>query len=272
MEIKTRGLLTDPRISIITPSYNQGHFIEEAIVSVLNQGYANFEHIIIDGGSTDNTVDILKKYDHLVWVSEPDDGQSDAINKGFNLAKGDIIGWLNSDDIYLPDTFYFAAQVLANKDLDAVYANYRFVNSEGNITRELITQKSKKWMSVFYCFIPSTTFFFKRAIIDQGILIDKSFHIAMDKEFFAHIYHAGFKILKINKFFSHFRWHDNNKSIDTKEVKQIRLKEGIEVFNRYSGFNLPHSAFGNLAYKIALISCGIYRTICRKLRVGLYAR
>lgn len=93
------------KISIVTPSYNQGQFIEQTIKSVLNQDYKNYEHIIIDGGSTDNTIDILKKYKHLIWISEKDAGQSNAINKGFSMAKGEIFAWLNSDDYYEENIF-----------------------------------------------------------------------------------------------------------------------------------------------------------------------
>lgn len=259
-----------PKISIITPSFNQGEFIEDAIKSVLAQGCQNFEHIVVDAGSTDNTINVLKKYPHLKWISEPDEGQSDAINKGFKLATGDIIGWLNSDDLYLPETFNIVSKALSNEDISGVYGNYKFIDTAGNITRELITQRSKKWMSLFYCFIPSTTFFFKRTILDQGILIDKEFHIAMDKEFFAHIYYAGFKIKKLDSYFAHFRWHDNNKSIDTKEVQQIRLIEGIKTFNRYSGYSLANNSLGVSIYKLISIYCEGYRFIGRRFNIGLY--
>ncbi len=107
-----------PKISIVTPSYNSAEFIEDCIQSVLKQNYPNFEHIIIDGGSTDGTVEILKKYPHLKWISEPDEGQSDALNKGFKKAEGDIIGWLNSDDVYLPGTFNKVADILSNDKID----------------------------------------------------------------------------------------------------------------------------------------------------------
>ena len=102
-----------PRISIVTPSYNQGQFIEETIRSVLQQGYPNLEYIIIDGGSTDNSVEIIKKYEEYLtyWVSEPDDGQYDAINKGFSRATGEIMAWLNSDDMYVPWTFKTVAEI-----------------------------------------------------------------------------------------------------------------------------------------------------------------
>lgn len=260
-----------PKITIITPSYNQGQFIEEAIQSVLSQKYANFEHIIIDACSIDETIDVLKKYPHLNWISEPDEGQSDALNKGFKKATGDIIGWLNADDMYLPDVFKTVARNLNGNDVDAVYADFKFINADGEVTRTLITQNSKKWMSLFYCFIPSTTFFFKRAIIDDNIFIDKNFHIAMDKEFFAHIYYSGFSIKKVNSFFAHFRWHDNNKSIDSPEVKKIRIIEGIGTFNRYSGFKLPINTIGISIYKFVMTICGVYRYISRKFKISIYS-
>jgi glycosyltransferase involved in cell wall biosynthesis len=102
-----------PKISIITPSYNQGHFIEETITSVLDQGYPNLEYIIMDGGSKDNTVEVIKKYEkHITyWVSERDKGQSDAINKGFARATGDVINWLNSDDYYAKGTLQKVGEV-----------------------------------------------------------------------------------------------------------------------------------------------------------------
>lgn len=258
------------KISIITPSFNQGQFIEDAILSVLSQNGGNFEHIIIDGGSTDNTVAILKKYPHLIWVSEPDDGQSDAINKGFKMATGEVIGWLNGDDLYLPDAFTKVRSALNDRSVDAVYADYKFVDAKGNITRSLITQKPVKWMSLFYCFIPSTTFFFKRDIIDKGIFIDKEFHIAMDKEFFAHIYYSGFKIRKVKAFFAHFRWHENNKSIDSSEVKRIRIKEGVTLFNRYSSFKIPDNKFGQVVYKFGMKVCGLVRVVSRIFKIYIY--
>ena len=120
-------------VSIVTPSYNTGKYIRDTIESVLSQGYPNFEHIIYDGGSTDETIDILKEYPHLIWFSESDRGQSHAINKGLDKAKGDIIGWLNSDDYFLPGTFSKIMEVFINNpELDAIFGDINIVDNEDN--------------------------------------------------------------------------------------------------------------------------------------------
>ncbi len=114
------------RISIITPSYNQGEFIERTIKSVLNQGYENIEYIIIDGGSSDSTVGLLKKYDEHIayWVSEPDNGQTEAINKGLMHATGDVLAYLNSDDVLFPGALHFIdACFKKHKDADLIYGD-----------------------------------------------------------------------------------------------------------------------------------------------------
>ncbi|GAB4422660.1 MAG: hypothetical protein OHK0039_38810 [Bacteroidia bacterium] len=246
-----------PKISIVTPSFNQGPYIEDAIRSVLDQGYPNIEHIIIDNCSTDQTAEIASRYPHVVFVSEPDEGQSDAINKGFLRATGDIIGWLNADDYYLPGTFGKVQQIMALPGVDGLYSNVRFIDKEGAFTRNLISHKVVRWLSLFHCYIPSTTFFFRREIIDRGLLIDKEMHISMDKDFFAKILYNGYKLQYVNDFFAAFRWHDSNKSLDTREVQNIRHKEGLIIFNRYSG----------RSYTVNDANVKIYREVERMLLV-----
>ena len=122
-----------PLISIVTPSLNQGAYIEENIKSVLEQKYPHFEHIIIDGSSTDGTIDILMKYGHVKWVSEKDNGQSEAINKGFKMAKGEIIGWLNSDDCYEPNTLFTVIQELNSAEHKyVVFGDCYAIDEKGN--------------------------------------------------------------------------------------------------------------------------------------------
>ena len=129
-----------PKISIVTPSYNQVKFLERTILSILNQNYPNLEYIIIDGGSTDGSVEIIKKYEKYLacWVSEKDKGQSDAINKGFKKASGDIIAWQNSDDIYLPGVFEKVALLFSKrKDMDVVFGNIYLIDENDNILRDI---------------------------------------------------------------------------------------------------------------------------------------
>jgi len=129
-----------PKISIITPSYNQAEFLERTILSVLDQNYPNLEYIVIDGGSTDGSVEIIKKYsEHLTyWVSEPDQGQTDAINKGFKRATGEWIAWQNSDDIYYPNAFRSLAAAIWNRhEIDLVVGNINLIDEDDAILRDI---------------------------------------------------------------------------------------------------------------------------------------
>src|SRR4029077_16307933 len=120
----------------VTPCLNMGAFIEDAICSVQSQGYPNFEHIIIDARSSDNTLEILKRYPHVRWVSEKDRGQSDGLNKGFRMATGDIVGWLNADEYYLPGAFRAIAQAYkAKPQADVFYGDAISVDAQGRLMR-----------------------------------------------------------------------------------------------------------------------------------------
>src|SRR5438128_8552250 len=126
-----------PLVSIVTPSYNQGRFIEDTIRSVLAQDYPNLEYIVVDGGSTDHTLDVLRRYEgRLRWVSEPDRGQSEAINKGFRMARGEIVSWLNSDDTYVPGAIGKAvAHLGARPEVVMVYGEGYLLDEGGRVTR-----------------------------------------------------------------------------------------------------------------------------------------
>jgi glycosyltransferase involved in cell wall biosynthesis len=129
-----------PKISIITPSYNQSQFLEKTILSVLNQNYPNLDYIVIDGGSMDESVDIIRKYEDYLsfWISEKDDGQADAINRGFKLAQGDLIAWQNSDDIYLPNSFLEVATTVKNNPaVDLVFGNILLIDKSDLVIKEM---------------------------------------------------------------------------------------------------------------------------------------
>ena len=201
-----------PIISIVTPSYNQGKFIEDTIQSVLIQNYPNFEHIIVDNCSTDGTVEILKKYPHLKWISEPDNGQTDAVNKGFNNATGDIIAYLNSDDQYCPGVFLTVADYfLEQPECKWLCGNVIFTDSKG-----IVYEKKKPLYSPFILRFASSSIyqpsvFLRRQILDEVGYLREDFHTIMDQEWFCRIAeHYAPDI--IDEDFSIFRWHSESKS------------------------------------------------------------
>jgi glycosyltransferase involved in cell wall biosynthesis len=200
-----------PFISIVTPSLNQGGYIEENIKSVLNQNYPNYEHIIIDGGSTDGTIDILKKYKHLIWVSEKDRGQSEAINKGFKKAKGDIFGWLNSDDCYEPDAFYTITQEL-NRDQGkyVIFGDSYVIDEKGErigyLKGELPHPKDwfKYWRKDYR--IPSASVFFYKDVFRNVGYFDEDIHYVMDDDYFLRI-NEEYQLHYIKKPLANMRVH-----------------------------------------------------------------
>jgi len=222
-----------PRISIITPSFNQAAFIEKTIQSVLSQNYSNLEYIIIDGGSTDGSVDIIKKYaDKLsYWISEKDNGQANAINKGFCKATGDIIGWLNSDDEYCPDTLKTVAQTfMADKDLDLVFGNRLTVDISNKLIRDdRHTRFTFPSLVIYGMIISQPAAFWKRQLIEKFGYLDESLRFAMDYEFFCRI-GAYIKTRHIRKHFAKFRWHQTSK---TRTIIDIAKIEHQQISHKY---------------------------------------
>lgn len=227
-----------PLISIITPSYNQGEFIEDMILSIKNQDYSNIEHIIIDGGSTDNTLKILKKYKsiyNMQWISETDEGQADAINKGIKMAKGSILTWLNSDDYYLHEqviskvVYFFELY----KSVHVVTGNGYYVNEERKFLSPIVIKKdlvNLKYMK-FGDFILQPSTFFKREIKEK-ILIDKNYTYAFDWLFFLNIFEEKFNVLAVDDFLSAYRVHSKHK---TGEDNAKRKKEVAKIIKRNFG-------------------------------------
>ena len=228
-----------PKISILTPSYNQGKYIEENILSVLNQNYPNFEHIIIDGGSTDNTVEILKKYPHLKWVSEPDEGQSDALNKGLAMATGEIIGWINSDDYYEKNIFNEVAKEFEDENVQWVIGN---IINKYELINKYYKRKSPKvtYMTLIgsKCVMRQQGTFFRKELVLKAGGWDKDIYMCMDWDLWIRMAKISTPKM-VDKYWSYFRWHDDQKSsaknimrqID--EWKQIYKREGVSIFTQY---------------------------------------
>ncbi|WP_088888907.1 glycosyltransferase family 2 protein [Leptolyngbya ohadii] len=223
------------KISIITPSYNQGQFIADAIQSVNSQEYPDKEHIIVDAQSTDETLDVIKRYahlSHLKWISEPDKGQSDAINKGFKMATGDIVAWLNADDYYLPETFSKVAQVFTEfPKTDVIYGDTLMVDQDKKSLKIKKDHRFDYGVLLYYgCYIQSTTTFFRKSIIDADHLIDISYKLCMDYEYFVRLSSLGYQFSYLPSTLAAFRWHKTNFSV---LYPQRRREETIKIKHQY---------------------------------------
>lgn len=204
-----------PFISIVTPSFNQGEFIEETILSVLEQHYPMVEHIIVDGGSTDKTLDILRKYNHLTWISEEDRGQSDAINKGFRMAKGEILGWLCSDDILKSETLLEVGEDI-NPTLDryVVVGRSEWIDETGKVLNlhPFFGSRDHSQIIRFWKYhpLPQPSVFFHREVFEEfgPLAIDES--LAMDYDFWLRISQKYFFYF-VDSVFSQYRLHMSSK-------------------------------------------------------------
>ncbi len=204
---------TNPLVSIITPSYNKGEFIEETIQSVHSQSYGNIEHIIIDGNSTDNTISILKRYPHLIWISEPDDGQTDAINKGLTIAKGDILAYLNADDTYLPDAIEtVVAAALKYPHNLLLYGDIVHIDKNSKIIaiRKTGVVNIERLIS-FLFYLPQPAVFFRREVITRAGLFDESYHLTMDYDYWLRTF-PRYPSHYINKPLAAARFYEETKS------------------------------------------------------------
>lgn len=172
-------------IAIVTPSYNQGKFIERTIQSVLSQNIENLDYLICDGGSTDETVDILRQYETRIrWLSEPDGGQADAVNKGIQQTAGDIIGWLNSDDIYCPHALNYVQEYFEKQPhVDIIYGRANHIDSEDNFLEPYPTAPWNYEQLKEACFICQPAVFFRRRVVEEYGALDPTLQYCMDYEY-----------------------------------------------------------------------------------------
>jgi glycosyltransferase involved in cell wall biosynthesis len=227
-----------PLVTIVTPSFNQVNYLEETIQSVLNQIYPSIEYIVIDGGSTDGSLEIIKKYATKLsnWVSEKDNGQTDAINKGFAMARGEILAWLNSDDTLLPNAVSEAVDYLiAHPETGLVYGNANYIDEKSSVIgRFPAAQTNLTRLRRGYVHIPQQASFFRKSLWDRVGPLDPKFFFAMDYDLWVRL--AAISDLKyIPITWANFRLHSGAKTITADdqcwpEMLKVHFREGGSIF------------------------------------------
>ena len=264
------------KVTVVTPSLNQGKYIERTILSVLSQDYQNLEYIVVDGGSSDDTLTILKRYnDRLRWISEPDSGQSEAINKGWKMASGEILAYLNSDDTYKPGAVSYAVKYLSeDPELLMVYSDVDLVDEADRLIRFLPGEEwdLKRLISDPIYFIPQQGVVFRARVLDTIGFLDESLHFKMDRDFYIRIgMHGGVKrmpcCLANGRIHSEAKQHPRNAADIWRESVLLRRRYGARV--SWRGYLQHYLSLGKQRY---LIDPCMKVPVARRLIGSLRAR
>jgi len=232
-----------PKISIVTPSYNQGRYLEETILSIIHQDYPNVEHILIDGASTDETKEVIEKYrSHFAYVvSEPDKGQSDALNKGFAKATGDIVNWLNSDDYYAPNALHTVAKAFTNNNTHVV-AGHTILFEEGGKQYNASPTLNKTQGLEYHLRFPNInqpSTFFRRKIIQELLPLNTNLHCLMDREIWLKylLLYGIDNVVTCDEALVYFRLHQNSKSVSQEEKFDAEYANILYHLAKHAGLN-----------------------------------
>jgi glycosyltransferase involved in cell wall biosynthesis len=205
-----------PKISIVTPSNNQAEFLRETIESVLNQNYPNLEYFVIDGKSTDRSVDIIREYEDRIdwWISEKDNGQGDAINKGFKKATGELLCWVNSDDVLLPGCLQEVVKnYLENGKPELIHTNFLYMTQNGLITKMIrIPRQTRFFMYRGVWSVSAPSAFFSADLVQKLGFLNPLYKMSMDLDLWLRMIQAGAKVLYIPKYLGAFRLHETSKT------------------------------------------------------------
>ena len=244
-----------PSIALVTPSYNQGRFIQATIDSVLAQSYPDLSYLVMDGGSSDDTPRLLAAYgERVAWRSERDRGQADAINKGFAAISGDIMGWLNSDDLLLPGTLAYVGRFFRDHpETDVVYGHRIIIDGEGREIGRWVLPGHDPAALALTDYVPQETMFWRAAVWRKIGPLDAGFHYAMDWDFLLRAERAGFRFRRLPRFLGCFRAHGEQKTAQTgaMTVEMDRLRQ------RHFGRPVSQQEIsrGLRAYQLRQIAC-----------------
>ena len=217
------------KVSIVTPSFNQGQFIERTLQSVSIQSGAQIDHVIFDGGSTDNTIDILRNFGgNVKWFSEQDNGQADAVNKGIRATDGEIIGWLNSDDIYYPDAISRVVTFFnAHPQIDIVYGMADHIDRNDKAFEAYPTEPWSFERLIEICFICQPAAFFRRRVVEQHGLLDDKLHYCMDYDFWLRLGKAGVRFGYLEEKLAGSRLYAENKTLGSRAKVHAEIVDVI---------------------------------------------
>jgi glycosyltransferase involved in cell wall biosynthesis len=224
--------------TIITPSLNYGRFLGDCLASVAGQEGVVLEHLVLDGGSADDSAEVAAGYPHADWVQEPDRGMSDAINKGFERSRGEWVMWLNADDRLKPGVLLEMKRRLVASRADVVYGDWDFVDVAGGFLRRVRTPRWSMFVHVHHhCYIGSTAAFYRRgSVIQAGFRLREDFHHVMDGEFYARLHQAGKRFEHVPVAVADFRVHGANASLrhlgKTRDLETILAAERQHVESR----------------------------------------
>ncbi len=251
------------RISIVTPSYNQGRYLEETLRSIVSQREDVHEFFVYDGGSTDNSVDIIKKYESQIdyWVSEKDKGQSDVLQRGFARATGDILFWLNSDDVLLPGVLRKVREAFdQHPDWAALTGWQFFIDSNSRIVRYFrMPPEKESWLRWGVLHVSQQTCFFKKSVYDQVGGVNPDLHCVMDADLWIRMLKTGTPWGGIPAYMAGFRQHGDAKGHPTGKWAERYRQETLDLLSRSPEyFNPVKLKMGTMAHRIAMTLSGRY--------------
>lgn len=225
-----------PRISIVTPSYQQARFLPWTIRSVLGQGYEDLEYFVVDGGSTDGSVEVIRNYESRLswWCSEPDGGQTQAINKGFRRATGEIVGWVNSDDMLLPGCLHRVAKAFRDPAVQVICGWGVMMSESGHLRRRWVLGQPTASQLRAHSVLFQPSVFWRRSLFGKVGFLDETFRLCMDQDFFARMAEQDVIPRLLPKFLSAYRKHAETK---TNLGASVGLEESSRIRSRFAGCN-----------------------------------